>query len=1086
MRFLKRFVSFLTIFVLILPANATYVNKIDVFIYWDFFIENDLTETNSINITLNNNIAWATQMKFWNSIAERDLATFETFSTTKSRNLSLWEWKKTVYASFKNASWDIVNIEDDIIYKITPNLPYSTWLTLWFDSKDVSSISEVSWEISQWNDKSWNNYHAIQDTALEKPNLLTDEIDFNWTSEYFYLKDLNYSNISPLDWLLVCWVFKTNHVSSSYNDNWALLDFDRSEWFDFYNKWWDYWFSFDSDWTIRDITTSWVWINDNSWHVACASYDNSIINDTVITINWNTEYSWNVEPNWAQIWVWQATRYWFIWDWSEAWSEDAWRNNIYYDWWIWEMIYFDSAVSSSDRKDLECYLWEKWWVNVSWCLDSFKPIATIQYSPETVTTWFVNAKLINESEDIIITNNSWSDTFTFLTNGSFTFEYVDNNWNTGSTIATVDWIDSSWLPSIWTGSENTAPEITSFSGSSSVDLYASSWSLDVAIVSAIDNSYNVVWEFWKTTLSWNSRTDIWHYEMCSPAVTVSHRWNVAWEIQRAPRVKNKTWTWFQVRVNNYNSTIWSLNTNIDYLVFNSWTYDFSWLKVQAWSALVSTVACNTSNNPWTATSISFNPNFSSAPSILHTISTENDSSWVVSWVNWNDWTRQSEPTNSIMWMILQRSFNSCTHSPENIDYIAFEPWHYSTTLWFEVDAVRSTDSIHSITTTWDPIDYFSAFPYPPWVALVSQLWEDWWNWWYWQIHIWWWVLANKLYATTDEDWPSADRTHTQEVFSSVAFSSDSWQFVEDNILTYSIDSWNDASDFQIDPNLWTLKFITSKSPWNPTDSNSDWVYEVTVKVCDSHCNSKCSYQSFNVDVSDTVSPVVSWINFSSGSLVPGWFHNFLFSYFDDAIWIDINSDNISLEKRNWSSWWWDISSIYLWTWTISQTWAVYPSIDLDYWKYKLSFNISDNNWNISDNYDSIFYIDKPQFIVSTWSVDIWALNHLNNTFAWDINLTVKTLWAPFIIKLKKNQALSQWIKIIPYYDWSSWFWYDKNDDGNLFDFNDDIISQEIQNINISWNLNTYNYTLKLWAIIEELQSAWEYQANIDFLIEFEY
>jgi hypothetical protein len=575
--------------------------------------------------------------------------------------------------------------------------------------------------------------------------------------------------------------------------------------------------------------------------------------------------------------------------------------------------------------------------------------------------------------------------------------------------------------------------------------------------------------------------------MCSPVATVSHRWNVDWEIQRAPRVRNKTWTWFQVKVDNYDSSIWSLLTNIDYVVFNSWTYDFSWLQIQAWTSEVTTVACNSSNNPWTATNVNFTPNFSVAPSILHTISTENDSSWVISWVNANNWTRQSEPTISTMWLIQQRSFNSCTHDPENIDYIAFEPGHYNTLLWFEVDAVRSTDSITSITSTWDPINYYSPFSSTPWVALVSQLWEDWWNGWYWQIHIWWWVLADKLYATVDEDWPSADRNHTNEVFSSVAFSDNSWQFVKENIITYSIDSWNDSADFIINPNTWELQFITSKNPANPTDTNLDWIYEVTVSVCDNHCNSKCNYQSFNVDVSDTIAPIISSTNFSNNDILPWWIHDIILNYSDSwtwATWIDTTSSNMTFEKWNWTNW---IANTNISNSITTTTQAIYTTNNIDFWKYKINFNISDNAWNTSLNSEITFYIDKPELIISTWSINIWELNNATNTFWETITVTVKTVWTPFRVKLMKSQNLewNSW-EFIPYHDWTIWMWYDKNDDWDILDFNDDIVGQEILNINIDWNLNTYTYTVKMWAIVEYQQAWWDYSWKIDFGIELDY
>lgn len=1238
-KIIKKMISVFMILFFVTYANASYINNPSFSISWDFEIENDITKTSSTNVILDMNLVGVSEMRFWNTSIERDSASWEAYSSSKTWNLTPWEWKKTVYASFKNTSGDVIHTYDDIIYKLNPSLPYSTWLTLWLDAEDSGTITESSGNISAWNDKSWNNYHALQDTVSEQANLLTNEIDFNGTSEYFYIDNLHYTNSNPLDWLLVCWVFRTNHTSTSYNDNWAILDFDRSEWFNFYNKWGDYWFSYDSDGTVRDITTSWAGINDNTWHVACASYDNSITNDTVISINWNTEYTWNIEPNWAQIWVSQATRYWFVWDWSEAWTEDASRNNRYYDGSIWEIIYFDSAVWASDRKDIECYLWEKWNINVAWCTsDTIAPIGSIEYSPETTTTWYVTAKLINESESITITNNGWSDTYVFSDNWSFTFNFEDSNWNTGSTSATVNWIDTNWLPLIWSWTENSPPEITSYSWSTSIDISVLSWATDITTISAIDNAYNVVWEFGKTTLSWNSWTDIWHYEMCSPAVTISHRWNVNWEIQRAPRVRNKTWTWFQVKVDNYNSSIWTLNTNIDYVVFNSGNHDFSWLQIQAGSSSVSTVACNTSNNPWTATNVMFSPSFSSPPSVLHTISTENDSTWVVSWVNGNDGTRQSEPTTSSMGMILQRSFNSCTHSSEDVDYIAFEPWHYNTIMWFEVDAVRSTDSISSVSTTWNPINFFSSFASAPWVALVSQLWEDGWNGWYGQIHIGWWVQSSLLYATVDEDGPWADRNHTTEVFSSVAFSSDSWQFVEDNIISYFVSWWNDTTDFSIDPVTWELSFVSWKDPSNPTDSNWDGIYEVTVSACDSHCNTQCSYQSFNVSIGDNTAPTIE-INYSSGSILAGWNHTFEIDYLDnlgwswidttsftweymlsdnnvatfatithtpsttwwvpphpqsivngvkrtdwsydyefhsdspnafiefdldtgshiwaikifnrsawleerlsnatidfydesdsiiythtlgdttwmdiidiDLIWIDevhyakkirleshgtdsyINireieifqalKKEVELYKYNAWLWWADISDTFLNQTTRTATKTTYYSNNLNYWKYKIVYRIYDQIWNLAEE-EIVFYIDKPELIVSTWSVDIWTINNTNNNFAPDIVVTVKTIWAPFQVILQRNQALSD-IEIIPYHNGTNGFWYDKNNDGNLNNFDDDIIGQEALNINTDWNLNTYTYYVKMWAITSLEQVAWNYEAQIDFWLELGY
>ena len=70
--------------------------------------------------------------------------------------------------------------------------------------------------------------------------------------------------------------------------------------------------------------------------------------------------------------------------------------------------------------------------------DQTAPTATIEYSTLLATSGSVVATLTGASEPITITNNSGSNTFTFTSNGSFTFDYTDAVGNTGSTTATVN------------------------------------------------------------------------------------------------------------------------------------------------------------------------------------------------------------------------------------------------------------------------------------------------------------------------------------------------------------------------------------------------------------------------------------------------------------------------------------------------------------------------------------------------------------------------------------------------------------------------------------------------------------------------
>ena len=75
-------------------------------------------------------------------------------------------------------------------------------------------------------------------------------------------------------------------------------------------------------------------------------------------------------------------------------------------------------------------------------IDTIPPTAYIEYSPWSWTcyNWDVVATLTWASEPIVITNNWWSNTYTFTENNTFTFTFRDAGFNTWEATATVDWI----------------------------------------------------------------------------------------------------------------------------------------------------------------------------------------------------------------------------------------------------------------------------------------------------------------------------------------------------------------------------------------------------------------------------------------------------------------------------------------------------------------------------------------------------------------------------------------------------------------------------------------------------------------------
>ncbi len=77
---------------------------------------------------------------------------------------------------------------------------------------------------------------------------------------------------------------------------------------------------------------------------------------------------------------------------------------------------------------------------VTW-IDKDAPTAKIKYSTESSTKEPVTATLVNESEEIIITNNGTNREYIFTENGEFTFEFEDKAGNKGTATAKVTWIN---------------------------------------------------------------------------------------------------------------------------------------------------------------------------------------------------------------------------------------------------------------------------------------------------------------------------------------------------------------------------------------------------------------------------------------------------------------------------------------------------------------------------------------------------------------------------------------------------------------------------------------------------------------------
>ena len=104
---------------------------------------------------------------------------------------------------------------------------------LWLDAADTSTITESGGAVSQWDDKSGNDYHVSQATAANKPAVSTDagnaSILFDGTSDYLR-HDVSGTITYPSSIFIVCRntdTANTGHVfsvnDSSQSDSYLTL-----------------------------------------------------------------------------------------------------------------------------------------------------------------------------------------------------------------------------------------------------------------------------------------------------------------------------------------------------------------------------------------------------------------------------------------------------------------------------------------------------------------------------------------------------------------------------------------------------------------------------------------------------------------------------------------------------------------------------------------------------------------------------------------------------------------------------------------------------------------------------------------------
>ena len=222
---------------------------------WDFLINNDDISTTWLEVTLNNNITWATHMRFGNTESDRNIAAWDNFSQTKSRTLDdNWTWTKTVYAQFSGES-EILSLQDTIDYLPEIETEQDSW-TL----EDISTEQD-SWTIDVFvadNSPDTFVFNNISDASL--------------TTEHF-------SNIVTIVWIntwtqisITNWFYKINSNSRTGSD-WIIYSGDTLQLKAFSANNYD----------INETITITVWDVDVDWIITTAA-SNWICDSTDINV----------------------------------------------------------------------------------------------------------------------------------------------------------------------------------------------------------------------------------------------------------------------------------------------------------------------------------------------------------------------------------------------------------------------------------------------------------------------------------------------------------------------------------------------------------------------------------------------------------------------------------------------------------------------------------------------------------------------------------------------------------------------------------------------------------------------------------
>lgn len=1103
---------------------------------WTYF-----KDSITINWTSSDIWSWVwsvkVQIKKWTDYWDGSnfVSTIQTLNTETSNNYSDWsydfsynwdDWEYEIIAIAYDKSYKVNNnSQTSIIVNKDATIPEILWGSTIFSSP-------LLWDIYIWwtnIDILWNSWSISDNWSWLATNPITIEY-FNWTDwieinnnelndwEYSWISDLIDSNIVKIRLSVTDNVWNIAYVSSDkFTIDSTPPSISSVETMDL-----------DADWQIDALNV----IMSEDIKDSSIDLTNFTISNWIWTpLSFETGNSVDDES--------------FVLKFSNFWDTSTTPSLSYTKWTLvdiaWKFLETDTYTLSIDKASprlLKSEIFDEdenakfdkivatFSEDLSWLTD------TSAWSFDNALNWLSVSSVSISWNELTINLNEWTDFITSVwsmkINFSSNWNYVDYSWNQAGSIVSWDIIDLA-KPVVYKA------EYYDLDSNYKVDRVVINYSEDVqwfiesdfSFDWLIKSSWNLSWDsisfdITETTSDNDTWVDAyfdfasWNLKDLNDNLSSSLNSYSIWDKVEAKLISKETndsnWNW---RIDSVILTYSEdLNSNFDSFVAEVDWYNISWYSKLNLNqiSLDLTEKDNFDTNASPLVKISSNSSISDLNENLvssFSFESSDDKVWVViTWARYDD-------LNHKIFISWSETINSSDFIASN--FVLSNAWSYS------IDSVNFSEK--SITVSWETINYWTTAISFVWNSVSDSLGNMQADTFYTKIAppivineimlsnnssdnyielrnlsdssvdiswytIWWVTIPNSTSISWSWYYLIAKDNETNSVLN---ISPD----LVDNSLNISgtqlvLNNWFLNIDFA-SLTTWLFDNISPKSV-ERKDNIWDWLlssswYTAQTSVWFDNNTVYWTPKTWNIydNIVPTISSYIPWDDL----LLNTWNFDIIINYADNiwGLWINNSSDTLSLQKWNWTTWWSDISSSYVdfWNKLITSTSSTYNVSNLEYWKYRINFSISDNAWNIV-NKTIVFYVDEFSFSIDKTNLNIWQLISWFNTFSTDeLVIIIETVWAWFDLEMLKNWLFNaNWTDIIDFdwdygfgYDLDNW-WYTWNINSfNISWVNIDSISK---NININWNKNIYTYRIKYWAKIDVTQAAWYYEINPIFNI----